>query len=118
MERQAYQVGASVIEARELTVRNASGTSNPFVKIHCAYADPQITGCVKAMNSAVWNKTFSFTDLKMNRHELEQFELIFEVYDHGEWLSHELIGLHKIGLSSLYRAPNHQFKNKWLPLTN
>jgi hypothetical protein len=70
------------------------------------------------MASATWNKTFSFTDQRMNRYELEQFELIFEVYDHHEWSSHELIGLHKIGLSTLYRSPNHQLNNKWLPLTH
>jgi hypothetical protein len=55
------------------------------------------------MNSVVWNKTFSFTNLNLNRYELESFELIFEVYDHNEWANHALIGIHKIGLSTLYR---------------
>jgi hypothetical protein len=39
MERQVYQVGATVIEARELTVKD-EGTSDPFVKILCAKALP------------------------------------------------------------------------------
>ena len=56
---------------------------------------------------ALFNTYLSFTDVCMNRYELEQFNIIFEVYDYNEWTSHTKIGTHKVGLSTLYRASDH-----------
>jgi hypothetical protein len=48
-----------------------SGSSNPFVRVHCAYLESQITTKRENMTNAVWNQSFSFVDLKLNRYELE-----------------------------------------------
>jgi hypothetical protein len=52
----------------------------------------------------------------MNRYELEQFALTFEVWHHNKWLAHELIGKHVVGLSTLYREEWHRFYRVWLRL--
>jgi hypothetical protein len=36
MEKKEYLVGVTVIEGRKLKGKDASGTSDPFVKITCA----------------------------------------------------------------------------------
>lgn len=40
MEKREYLVGVTVIEARKLAGKDASGTSDPYVKITCANKDP------------------------------------------------------------------------------
>lgn len=52
----------------------------------------------------------------MNEIEFENFEIKIEVYDLNEFKQNILIGLHSIGLSTLYRNPNHEIFNSWLPL--
>lgn len=54
----------------------------------------------------------------MNQYELETFEIIVQVYDYNPVLSNEMIGMHSIGLSTLYRNLNHEFNRVWLTLFN
>jgi hypothetical protein len=39
MEKKEYQAGITIIEGRKLTGKDAQGTSDPYVKITCAYLD-------------------------------------------------------------------------------
>jgi len=55
----------------------------------------------------LFNTHFSFVNLSMNRYELEQYNIIFEVMQYERWAQHETIGIHKVGLSTLYRATDH-----------
>lgn len=64
----------------------------------------------------MWNQSFTFPDLKLNRYELENLELIFEAYDQNRIFANELIGSHSIGLSTMYRHGNHEFYRVWLRL--
>ena len=50
----------------------------------------------------------------MNNYELETFEMVIELFDHNALLTNELIGQYSIGLSTLYRALNHEFYKNWI----
>ena len=39
MDKKEYLVGVTIIEGRNLRGKDSSGTSDPFVKIKCAYLD-------------------------------------------------------------------------------
>ena len=68
MERQVYQVGCHVIEAREL--RAMDGMPSPFVKVTVRDQE-QVTPKQENTSQALFNTRFSFTDIEMNRYELE-----------------------------------------------
>ena len=55
------------------------------------------------MCDVTWNQQFSFTGVKMNKYELEMFEMIVEVYNHQSFFGNTLIGDYSIGLSTLFR---------------
>jgi hypothetical protein len=44
----------------------------------------------------------------MNKYELELFEMIIEVYSQSGFKGNTLIGEYSIGLSTLFRSPNHE----------
>ena len=113
-----YLVGATVIEGRNFAGKDAQGTSDPFVKIHCANSDTQISQRLYSTNNAVWNQSFTFEKVLLNKFEFETMELIFEVFDYNALLPNELIGQHSVGLSTMYRHLNHEFYRKWVPLFN
>lgn len=69
-------------------------------------------------NSAVWNQSFTFSELMMNQYELESFELNYHLYDHNDIMANELIGTYSMGLSSIYRHANHEFHKVWLRLVD
>ncbi len=118
MEKKEYLVGLTVIEGRQLIGKDSSGTSDPFVKITCANLDPQVTLRKNETNTAVWNQSFTFPELKMNSYELEFFELIIEVFDYNGLMMNDLIGSYSISLATLYRNLNHEFFKVWLTLFN
>ena len=113
-----YLVGATVIEGRGLKGKDSQGTSDPFVKIHCANAGTQITEKLYETNNAVWNQSFTFEKVLLNKLELETMELVFEVYDHNAFFANELIGYISVGLSTMHRSLNHEFYRVWAPLFN
>lgn len=113
-----YLVSATVIEGRGLKGKDSQGTSDPFVKIYWANWDPQISTRLYETNNAVWNQTFIFDKVSLNRLELETMELIFEVYDYNAFMPNELIGYHSVALSTMYRSMNHEFYRTWVPLMN
>ena len=113
-----YLVGATVIEGRGLKGKDSQGTSDPFVKVYWANADPQISTRLYETNNAVWNQSFTFEKISLNKLELETMELLFEVYDYNSFFPNELIGYHSIGLSTMYRYLNHEFYRTWVPLFN
>jgi len=66
MDETSYLVGVSVLEARDLQGKDGN-TCNPFVQITCGDLHPQVTFKNEKTNSAVWNQSFTFPDLKMNK---------------------------------------------------
>ena len=56
-----YLVQVQVIEARQIKGKDASGTSDVYVKISVADQQPQITRIAARTNSAIWNQSFTFT---------------------------------------------------------
>lgn len=118
MEKKDYLVGVTIIEARNLRGLDKAGTSDPYVKITCANAPPQVTQKKFKTNAGVWNQSFTFAGVAMNQYELESFELIVEVYDHNAVFANELIGKTSFGLSTLYRNLNHEFFRIWVALFN
>jgi hypothetical protein len=62
--KKEYLVQVTVMEARHLKGKDASGTSDPFVKITVGNLPPQVTTTAKASTSAVWNQSFTFTNVK------------------------------------------------------
>ncbi|CAI2387752.1 unnamed protein product [Moneuplotes crassus] len=118
LKKVEYLVGATVIEGRGLTGKDRGGTSDPFVKVSCANSDTQISQRLYSTNNAVWNQSFTFEKVLLNKLELESMELVYEVYDYNAVLANELIGYHSVGLSTMYRHLNHEFYRKWVPLFN
>lgn len=74
-----YLVVVKVLEAREL--KGETMSVNPYVKITCGNLEPQQTKTIEKTSYAIWNQSFTFSDLHMNKWELETFELNFEVHD-------------------------------------
>ena len=56
-----YLVQIQVVEARQIRGKDASGTSDAFVKINVADQPPQITRVALRSSSAIWNQSFTFT---------------------------------------------------------
>lgn len=61
-----YLVQVTVIEARNLQGKDASGTSDPYVKITVANLAPQVTTTAKATSSMAWNQSFTFTNVTVS----------------------------------------------------
>ena len=79
LEKTSYLVVVKVLEARDL--KGEASTVNPYVKITCGNLEPQQTRTIEKTSYAIWNQSFTFPDLHMNKWELETFELNFECYD-------------------------------------
>jgi len=105
-----------VLEARDLK-GDSSGGVNPYVKISCGNLEQQQTKTIEKTAYAIWNQSFTFPDLKMNKYELETFELNLEAYDQQSWRINSFIGSYSIGLSTMFRFPNGEIYNKWLRLS-
>ena len=118
MEKKKYLVGVTIIEARGLEGKDASGTSDPFVRITCANEAPQVSKKRDSTLTAIWNQSFTFDNVELNDLELETLELMVEVLDHNSVMFNEVIGSYSIGLSTMYRAINHEFYRVWLTLFN
>lgn len=58
--KKEYLVQVQIIEARQIKGKDASGTSDVFVKITVANQPPQVTRTVPRTNSAIWNQSFTF----------------------------------------------------------
>lgn len=116
--REEYLVQVTVMEARQLKGKDSSGTSDPFVKITVANLPAQVTTTAFGAASAVWNQSFTFTNLFMNDIEFEKFEILIEVIDMNKFQTNSLIGQYSIGLATLYRCSNHELYNTWLALTH
>ena len=116
--REEYLVQVTIMEARQLKGKDASGTSDPFVKITVGNLSPQVTTTAQGAASAVWNQSFTFTNLFINDIEFEKFEILIEVIDMNKFATNSLIGHYSIGLATLYRSSNHELYNTWLALTN
>ena len=65
MEKKAYLVGVTILEAREIRSKDA-GMPDPFIRITCGNMEPQVTRVHLQTKSAVWNQSFTFNDLLMN----------------------------------------------------
>ena len=117
LDRKEYLVGITIYEARNIVGKDLQGTSDPFLKIRCA-DQVQQTQKKYEQNSAVWNQSLTFNSVRMNQYELETFELLLELHDHNAILTNELIGQYSVGLSTLYRALNHEFFKVWVGLFN
>ena len=115
MEKISYLVVVKVLEARDL--KGESSTTNPYVKITVGNLEPQQTRTIEKTSYAIWNQSFTFPDLRLNKWELETLEISFEVCDQYRWLSNSLIGSYSIGLSTMYRYPNSDLYKKWLRLS-
>jgi hypothetical protein len=50
--------------------------------------------------------------------EFESFEIKIEVMDFKSFGTNQLVGQYSIGLSTLFRNPQHEIFNTWLPLTH
>lgn len=61
-----YLVQVTVVEARNLRGKDASGTSDPYVKITVANLAPQVTTTAKATTSMAWNQSFTFTNVSVD----------------------------------------------------
>lgn len=49
---------------------------------------------------------------------MEKFEILVEVLSLSSFWGNTLIGTFSIGLATLYKSMNHQFRNTWLTLTD
>lgn len=105
-----------VLEARDLK-GESSGDVNPYVQITCGNLEPQKTKTIQQTANCIWNQSFTFPDLMMNRMELETFELNFEVQDQNSWFTNSLVGSYSVGLSTMYRCPNSEIYKKWLRIS-
>ena len=114
--REEYLVQVTIMEARQLKGKDASGTSDPFVKITVGNLPAQVTTTALGAASAVWNQSFTFTNLFINDIEFEKFEILIEVIDMNKFQTNSLIGLYSIGLATLYRSSNRELYNTWLAL--
>lgn len=114
--REEYLVQVTIMEARQLKGKDSSGTSDPFVKISVGNLPQQVTTTAFGAASAVWNQSFTFTNLFINDIEFEKFEILIEVIDMNKFQTNSLIGRYSIGLATLYRSSNHELYNTWLAL--
>lgn len=103
---------------RDLKGKDKSGAVDPFVRITVGNLPPQVTTTRKAANTAVFNQSFTFTGLLMNTIEFESFECKIEVYDLKQFGANQLVGIYSVGISTLYRNPQHEIYNSWLPLVH
>jgi hypothetical protein len=74
------------------------------------------------MNTVTWNQSFTFNNINLDPYEFENAELSLEVWDAtglslargdteagiiGKIFGEKLVGHYSIGLSTLFRSPNH-----------
>ena len=65
-KKQEYLAQVTIMEATEIKGKDSSGTSDVFVKITIANLPSQVTTTAKSSTSAVWNQSFTFTNVKNN----------------------------------------------------
>ena len=80
LEKVSYLVVVKILEARDLKGENSGGV-NPYVEIECGTLPPQKTKTINKTSYAIWNQSFTFPDVKLNKFELESLELNLKVYD-------------------------------------
>ena len=59
--KEEYLVQFTAIEARNLRGKDASGLSDPYVKVTVANLPPQVSTTANATSSMAWNQSFTFT---------------------------------------------------------
>ena len=119
----------TILEARDL-VSPSENAVNPFVRIKVG-AESQVTTTQERMNTVTWNQSFTFNHVCMDPYEFENAELVLEVWDVtglslargdkeagliGKIFGEKLVGHYSIGLSTLFRSPNHELHKQWLRL--
>lgn len=62
-----------------------TGGVSPFIMLKCGNLPAQKTFANVKTSSAVWNQSFTFPELHLNKYELETSELVFEAYDENRW---------------------------------
>ena len=114
--RKDYLCQVTIVEGRELTGVDPSGTCDPFIKVSCGDSPPQATTTEDQTNNPCWNQSFTFSKLSLTDNELESWELKLECIDFNAFFSNKLIGAYSIGLATLNRNSNHEFYNMWITL--
>lgn len=116
LERKEYLCQVTIVEGRELSGTDSSGTCDPFVRVTCGNADPQATTTESETNNPSWNQSFTFSNLNFTDSELESWELKIECMDFNMFMTNDLIGSFSVGLATLNRNSNHEFYNTWITL--
>lgn len=116
LQRKEYLCQVTIVEGRELSGTDPSGSCDPFVKVTCGNAQAQATTTEDQTNNPSWNQSFTFSKLSLTDSELESWELKIECMDFNAFMTNKLIGAYSVGLATLNRNSNHEFYNMWVVL--
>jgi hypothetical protein len=115
-----YQVQVHIIEGRNFTPQDSSGTSDPFVYVKCNVGEAQRTKTQKKTNSPWFDEVLVFNFGNLSREALQEATVTIAVYDE-DWfgLAKQMIGSYSFDLLSVYtKNDEHELRRVWVGLTD
>ena len=113
-----FQVQIHVIEGRDLTGKDAGGTSDPVVTITIFGEDKSTKKIKNETKNPRWDEVLYFELNKLEPDQLSQGTALIEVFDENIWTRNDLIGVFEFDLSWIYYREHHEVYNQWIALTN
>ena len=109
-----------IIEGRNFTPQDSSGTSDPFVYVKCNVGEAQRTKTQKKTNSPWFDEVLVFNFENLSREALQEATVTIAVYDE-DWfgLAKQMIGSYSFDLLSVYtKNDEHELRRVWVGLTD
>eukprot|EP00475_Leptophrys_vorax_P032002 TRINITY_DN4892_c1_g1_i3.p1 TRINITY_DN4892_c1_g1~~TRINITY_DN4892_c1_g1_i3.p1 ORF type:complete len:1239 (+),score=404.15 TRINITY_DN4892_c1_g1_i3:101-3817(+) len=112
-----YNIQIHVIEARDLKGRDATGMSDPVVRIE-TLGQKKNTTIKKQTTTCTWDEVVYFSCKDMTEQQIEMEKIRISVYDANTLLRDVLIGAFDFDMSQVYYRKNHEIHKVWVALTD
>eukprot|EP00596_Hydrurales_sp_CCMP1899_P004949 CAMPEP_0119051930 /NCGR_PEP_ID=MMETSP1177-20130426/73383_1 /TAXON_ID=2985 /ORGANISM="Ochromonas sp, Strain CCMP1899" /LENGTH=1845 /DNA_ID=CAMNT_0007031303 /DNA_START=346 /DNA_END=5881 /DNA_ORIENTATION=+ len=107
-----YSIQVHIIEVVDLTGKNYSGLSDPYVEIEVLGVKKK-TRFIKEVVGCVYDETFYFSFQNLKKEQVAEAHLKLTVKDHNYLWYDELIGMYQIDLISIYNKKDHEKYRIW-----
>ena len=111
-----YQLRVHVMEARDLVPKDASGTSDPLVEVHC-FGQRRFTSVKSSNNCPIWGEYLVIEADSLSSDALGAAQIEVRVCDADTGLRAELIGRYAIDALNLYYMDQHEIYQQWVALS-
>jgi len=112
-----FQVQVHLIEGRELTGKDAGGTSDPVVTV-TIFGQKKSTKIISKTKNPRWDQVLYFELNNLEPDELTQGKALIQVFDADIISRNDLIGAFEFDLPWVYYREHHEAYNQWIALTN